>query len=414
MRTIIWLLLLFAVAVVAALTLGDNDGLVSVYWAGWRIDLSLNFFVLAALALGFAIVTAVHAVNGLLALPARAREWRGLRLERAAQAALREAHVEYLAARYGRAHKAAERAMALCLDVPILVADATFERLARLLAAASLHRLQDKGRRDALMQAVLQPGRRSGSTAVDDGARLVATEWALDDRNAQRAEALLAELGPGVARRTQALRLKLQSARLARRPLEALHTARLLANHQAFSPAAAQGLLRSLAVEALDAPHDIEQLRHTWQQFDGADHRDPYVVARAARRAAVLGSAEDGRAWLRPLWERLDAQEPDGRAELALALADASGGIAVDWLPRVEAAQRSFVTEAAVQAAAGAVLVERQLWGKARPPLELAAHAATLPPRARRQAWRALATVAAAEGDAERAYASLHAAALID
>lgn len=414
MRTIIWLVLLFAVAVVAALTLGDNDGLASFYWGGWRIDLSLNFFVLAALALGFAIVTAMHAINGLLALPARAREWRGLRLERSAQAALREAHAEYLAARYSRAHKAAERAMTLCHDVPVLMADANFERLARLLAAASLHRLQDKGRRDALMQAMLLPNRRSGNTAVDDGARLVATEWALDDRNAARAEALLVEMSPGVARRTQALRLKLQTARLARRPLEALHTARLLANHQAFSLVAAQGLLRSLAIEALDAPHDIEQLRRTWQQFDGADHRDPYVVARAARRAALLGSADEGRAWLRPLWERLEAQEADGRAELALALADASAGIGPDWLPRVEAAQRGFVTEPAVQAAAGAVLVERQLWGKARAPLELAAHAASLPARARRQAWRALAAVAAAEGDAERAYASLHAAALID
>ena len=414
MRTVIWLVLLFVVAVVAALTLGDNDGLASFYWGAWRLDLSLNFFMLAALGLGFAVATAAHAVNGLLGLPARAREWRGLRTERAAQAALREAHAEFLAARYSRAHRAAQRAMALSQEVPALNTDPTFERLARVLAAGSLHRLQDKLRRDIMLQPALAAARRSSTSAVDDGVRLVATEWALDDRDGPRAEALLADLHPGVARRTQALRLKLQSARLARRPLEALHTARLLANHQAFSQAAAQGLLRSLAIEALDATHDIEQLRRIWQQFDLADQRDPFVVARAARRAAALGGADEGRAWLRPLWDRLDLQEPDGRAELALALADACAGLGAEWLPRVEAAQRSFAAEAAVQAGAGAVLVERQLWGKARLPLELAAQASGLTARARRQAWRALATVAAAEGDADRANACLRAAAEID
>ena len=46
MRTVIWLVLLFAVAVVAALTLGSNDGLASFYWNGWRLDVSLNLFLL--------------------------------------------------------------------------------------------------------------------------------------------------------------------------------------------------------------------------------------------------------------------------------------------------------------------------------------------------------------------------------
>ncbi|MDO9283783.1 MAG: heme biosynthesis HemY N-terminal domain-containing protein, partial [Aquabacterium sp.] len=91
MRNVVWLVLLFVVAVVAALTLGDNAGMASFYWEGWRLDLSLNFFIVAALATGFAVVTAVQAVNALIGLPARAREWRLLRLERAAQAALREA-----------------------------------------------------------------------------------------------------------------------------------------------------------------------------------------------------------------------------------------------------------------------------------------------------------------------------------
>jgi HemY protein len=221
-------------------------------------------------------------------------------------------------------------------------------------------------------------------------------------------------LQPGVARRTQALRLKLRAARLERRPLDALHTARLLSNHQAFSQTAAQGLLRSLAIEALDAVHDADQLRRAWQRFDLADQRDPFVVARAARRAALFGAPEDGRGWLRPLWERLDTLGADGRAEVALALADVAAGLGPDWLARVEAAQRSHPTEPAVQAAVGAVLVDRQLWGKARRPLELAAQDHRLASRARRQAWRSLARLATEEGDQARALECFTRAAEID
>ena len=414
MRNVVWLVLLFVVAVVAALTLGDNDGMASFYWQDWRLDLSLNLFILAALLIGFGLMTAVQAVNALIGLPARAREWRLLRLERAAQAALREALAEYFSGRYSRAHKAALRAINLRDDVLSPAEDHEFRTLAMLLGAGSLHRLQDRGRRDALLRQALRPTRGLVSSAADDGARLLAAEWALDDRDGPRAESLLAELPPGVARRTQALRLKLQSARLAQRPVDALQTARLLANHQAFSGTAAQGLLRSLAMAALDSAYDADQLRRIWLAFEAADHRDAFVAARAARRAGQMAVADEGRAWLRPLWERLDSLGVDGRAEVALALVEVVGGLGADWLPRVEAAQRSYPNEAAVQAAVGAVLMEQQLWGKARRPLELAVADPRLVPRARRQALRSLSRLAAEQGDQARTTDFLRQAAAID
>lgn len=416
MRTIVWLLLLFVVAVVAALALGDNQGLASFYWGHWRLDMSLNAFVLVALGTGFVVVTMVHAVNALIGLPTRAREWRALRRERAAQAALRESLAEYFAGRYTRAHKAAQSALAIADDAAGAAGAARehpFRVLAHLLAAGSLHRLRDRARRDEMLRRALRLGRGSVA-AVDEGARLLAAEWALDDRDDARAEALLAELQPGAARRTQALRLKLKAARLARRPLDAMRTARLLANHQAFSAVAAQGLLRSLAFEVIDTAHDIDQLRSAWQQFDGTDRRDPFVAARAARRAAALGLAAEGRAWLWPLWDGMDELGADGRAQVALALMTAVDGVGADWLARVETVQQSYPAEAAVQGAAGAVLFERRLWGKARRPLELAAGDPNLDDAARRRAWRTLAALAREESDDARAAVCDRAAAAID
>ena len=93
MRLVIWLVLLFAVAVVAALTLGSNDGLASFYWGGWRLDISLNLFLLVLVGSCFALVTAIQAIEALTTLPKRAREWRLAQRERSAQLALREALV---------------------------------------------------------------------------------------------------------------------------------------------------------------------------------------------------------------------------------------------------------------------------------------------------------------------------------
>jgi HemY protein len=410
MRNVIWLVLLAVAAVVAAVTFGRNDGLVSIFWGGWRADLSVNLAVILLLVGGAVVMVAAQAVLVLVTLPERAAEWRALRRERAAQAALRESLAEYFSARYSRAHRAARRALDLHADGA--GTDREFAVLAQLIAAGSLHRLSDRGRRDeqiGRLNALLAEA--GGPRRADDGARLLAAEWALEDRDAERASALLAELPPGVARRTQALRLKLKAARQSHAPLEALQTARLLANHQAFSPAAARSLLRSLAGEALASAHDIDQLRALWQRLDAADRRDPATVARAAERAAALGAPEEARQWLLPCWDSLAKLEPDDREQVALALLRAVAGIGPEWLPRLQSAAATFGHEPAVLAAVGAAFAERQLWGKARQLLEPAARDARLMVSARREAWRRLAALARQESDEARAAACDHAAA---
>lgn len=405
MRAVIWLVLLATAAVVAATTFGRNDGLVSLYWGGWRLDLSLNLFVIGVVLSCLALVAVIRAVQSLLSLPARAAEWRALRRERTAAASLREALAEYFGARYSRAHKAASRAVAIHEATPDLPDGVATRSLAHLVAGASLHRLQDRSKRDRQLERLKQLQRKGGAPArtVDDGVALLAAEWAIDDRDPSRALALLAALPPGVARRTQALRLKLQAQRMAGEPAAALHTARLLAKHQAFSPAAAQSLLRSLASETLEATRDIDQLERAWQQLDVVDHADPFVAARAARRAVALGAAARARDWLLPAWERLAELGRDEREAVALALLRALEGLPGDWLPRLQAAELALPQEPVVQAAVGCAYAERQLWGKARAPLERAAASLALAAAARRECWVRLGTLARAEGDDERA-----------
>ena len=107
--------------------------------------------------------------------------------------------------------------------------------------------------------------------------------------------------------------------RLGRQPQEALKTARQLVKHQGLSKAASQGLLRSLAFECLDTAHDIDQLKRIWLSLDAADRRDNFVAARAAVRAAHLGSTDEARSWLRPAWDRIEENEFADTVTTALA-----------------------------------------------------------------------------------------------
>ncbi|MEO8124532.1 MAG: heme biosynthesis HemY N-terminal domain-containing protein [Burkholderiales bacterium] len=404
MRAVIWFTLLFVAAVVAATTLGTNDGLVSFYWSGWRMDVSLNLFLLALVGTCFALVTVIQTVSTLVGLPSRALKWRVARRDKSAQAWLRDAQAQYFGGRYSRAHRSAQRALEIQADTPELAQDNEFTVLGHLLAAGSLHRLQDRVPRDEQLRKALDISHRSAAArSAEEGARMLAAEWALDDRDATRALELLAELPPGVGRRTQALRLKLQATRLARQPMEALKTARLLAKHQGFSKVAAVGLLRSLAFEALEDGRDADQVRRTWEQLDVADRRDPFVAARAATRVAQLGAPDVGRQWLRPFWDAIDSASGEDREVLAHGLVACVAGIGADWLPRLEAAWQAHPRDGAIAFAAGCALAERQLWGKARVALQQAADDATLPASSRRRAWRQLAQLAREQGDETRA-----------
>jgi HemY protein len=352
----------------------------------------------------FTLVSSIRAVNSLVGLPRRAHAWRVSRRDRTAQAALREALAQYFGGRYSRAHKAAQRALLIQAQTPDLVQDDEFTVLGHLLAAGSLHKMHDRPQRDEQLSAAL----KLSSTSVlarpaQEGASLLAAEWALDDRNAERAWELLSTLPPGVARRTHALRLRLQAARLAGLPQDALRTARLLAKHQAISSIAARGLLRSLAFELLEGACDVDQVRRVWWTLDTADRKDPLVAARAATRLAFHGAQPEARSWLVPFWDRLSELADDERSAIALALVPTLDGMGPDWLPRIEAAVRSHPRDHALAFAAGCAFSQCQLWGKALLHLERAAPAAELDNTTRRHAWLLLAQLAKEQGNTPRA-----------
>lgn len=410
MRAALWLIGLFALAVAGAWLADHNQGVVAIFVHPYRIDFSLNLFVLALVAVVAVLLLAQKALWALLSLPREARRWRAQQKERSAHAALLTAFAEFMAGRYLRARKSAElvlsreEALRGATEHPLAHA-AALRTVAHVLAAESAHALQDKTLRAQHQQQAEQlalEAQASERQALTEGLVLRAARWSLDDRDAEGSLTRLAQLPAAVSRRTVAMRIQLKAARLAGQTARALDTALLLAKHRAFSPSAAQSLLRSLLVDLLVRTHDERVLEKLWQGLPPAQRALPEVAALAATRWLQLGGDPvRARAWLLPVWEAMlsadNSQTINDRQKLVqaleLSMKDVPSADARAWLARIEAAQQALPNESHLQYLAGMVYLRHQLWGKAQNLLSQAVRG--LPDAAlQRKAWAALAELA--------------------
>lgn len=419
MRAALWLIALFAIAVAVALFAGNNQAVLTLFWPPHRVDLSLNLALLLA-ALAFLVLhLALRAFAAAFSLPMQARRWRAQQKERAMQAALMDGLAHLLAGRFIRASRAAQSALAQERSLAQLASEVgqdsgynpqralQLRSLAHLVVAESAQALQDKPLRDEHLRLALEPAPQRMGVETREGIALRAARWALEDREPLLALERLEQLPVGVARRTLALRLRLKAARLARRSAEAMETARLLAKHRAFSPQAAQSIVRGLALEWLQGAMDTRSLQQVWLSLDAEERAMPEVAVHAAGRLMSLGGdALQARQWLDQVWDAMVEPESvvpeDLQVRLVTTLERGLDSIDSDWLARIEAALLGRPRDPNFQYLAGMACLHRQLWGKAQQLLGQAVlnlQDAGL----QRRAWRALAQLAEQRGDAAAA-----------
>jgi HemY protein len=415
MRSVLWFMALFGIAVASALFAGNNHSTVTVFWSPYRVDLSLNL-VLLLIAGSFVILHfALRALSGLLKIPLQARQWRLLQKERAMHSALLESLSHLVAGRFVRARKAAELVVSLEESVvrsgERLDYAGRLRTISHLLAAESAHALQNRTVREAHFQQALEQASSREAQDAREGVQLRAARWAFEDRDAGAALQWLDQLPQGAGRRTLALRLRFKAARLAGQPRAALETVRLLTKHRAFSDVAGKSIARGLAIELLRSAHDQVQIQRAWGTLEVAEQEMPDVALEAAERLlAQGGGVAVSRQWLLPVWDAM-VQHPDlltlsQRVRLVRILEQSfsamEGTPDALWLTRIETAQMHNPRDAVLQYLAGVVCMRLSLWGKAQQLLRQSL-ALLQDAELRRDAWRALAELAEQRQDTEAA-----------
>lgn len=424
MRSVFWLLGLAAVAVALALLMGHNQATVTLFWPPYRYDVAFNFVVFALIGLFVLLYLALRAIALLRDLPVQAQRWRSQQVERAAVGAVLDALSHQLAGRFVRAQSAGLTALERLNAMPSAQWSQRpqLQLLAHLLVAESAQSLQNRSARDQHLQAALHPQLAKAAPVAHEGALLRSVHWAVEERDADLARSRLADLPQGTARRIQALRLKLRTARLGGATAEALETARLLAKHRAFSPQATRSILRGLALDALREAHDLSQLQAVWAKLDAKERAMPELALAAGQRANQLdqadgreaeqATAECVRGWLEPLWPRLAELDATQQRQLVQVLEPGLTSLDAAWLARLEQTQRLMPGNAYLQYLAGQAFMQRRLWGKAAQLLGQASHSLHDPALLRRT-WCALARLAEERGDAAAAQAAWKRAALL-
>ena len=358
MKSLFWLLAVFAAAVTLVIVGRIDTGYVMFVYPPYRVEVSMLFFAIAAAA-GFVLLyAALRLVGHALALPSHVRSYRARRRGERAQAALANALQDYYEGRYARAGK----------EAAVAFEGGSTPGLAALIAARAAHQMRDFERRERWLERADAAGEQ-----LQAATRVTRAELALDERDFLAAREALRSLHGSGPKHIATLRMLLRAERGAGAWEEVLRLAAQLAKRDAIAPALAQEYKIQAIVELLQrAAADLGAFERRWKSLPLRDQVQPRVAGTAARQATALGEA----ALAREIIE--EALAAEWSAQLATLYGQlpaqlSPGARANESRIRIERAEQWLLEherDAQLLAALGRLCAQAELWGKARSFLE--------------------------------------------
>ncbi|MBB3258871.1 HemY protein [Paraburkholderia bannensis] len=349
-RGLLWLALLFAVAVALA-TVGRFDaGQVLFVYPPYRVDVSLNLFVVGIVVAFLLLYAILRFARNVVTMPRRVAAYRARARKEKANSALRDAVSNLYAGRFSRAEKAARDSLV----------DEKNKGAAGLIAANAAHRLHEYARRDEWLTQVEDPELQE--------ARLMATaDMRADGRDADGALAALTEMRTQGGRRIHAQQIALRAQQQLKNWGEVLKLVKTLEKREALHPAVAVRL-RQLAAENLlrDRRHNADALLELWHALTPVERHSPRLADCAAELLIALERQNDAR----KIVEEALAQNWDAR--LLRRYPDTAGDDALPLIQKAEAWRKDRPEDGDLLFALGRLCLKQQLWGKAQSFLEAA------------------------------------------
>jgi len=346
MRLLFAFLLLAALAVIAALLFRLNAGYVLFVSPPYRIELTLNAFIVFALAFVAAVHLLLRLAQKIANLPREVRAARRRRNAERARGRTDAAVVALLEGRYGKARQFADEALAIpeSSGLPALVgARAAVETHAFAAAEAYLTR----------------PDAAVGSLAVPR--LMLEAELALEQGQPGVALAKLADLKREAGLHTAALRLEMRALTATGQHADVPPLVDQLVKRKVYDAAQGELVRVSAHAQALTALRgDASGLRSYWKRLSETDRTNSKVALAGAKGFLSLGGDREAAeiivrslddAWdsrLVPLYAQ--CRTPDARRQLE---------IAERWLlTHNQDAQLLYVL--------GRLCERERLWGKAQ------------------------------------------------
>ena len=358
MKSLFWLLAVFAAAIALVIVGKFEAGYVLFIFPPYRVELSMLLFAIAAVLALLAFYAAVRLFGYALAIPAIVRAYRARRRRERALEALATGLQAYYEGRFARAEK----------EAGLAFESGPASAVAALLAARAAHQMRDFERRDRWFE------RAGGSAGALQAALLVSrAELALEERDFRAARDALRSLHASGPKHIATLRMLLRAERGAGAWEEVLRLATQLLKRDAIAPALAEEYKVQALVELLKrSADDPGAFERRWRGTASSDQVLPRIAAAAARHATALGKAALAREILeKALGAEWSAPLLAAYAELPRSIHAAQRG--AEARLRIERGERWLVERSRdpdLLSTLGRLCAQAELWGKARSFLE--------------------------------------------
>lgn len=351
MRSMLWVILIFALAVAVAMLADANTGYMLVVFPPWRAQISLNLAILVLL-FGFIIIYGLtRFVSRAVTLPGRVGLFRSRRRQDKAFRSMQGALKALFEGRFNDSLRQAK----------IAYASGDGSCVAALVAARAAHALNDEKSYRQWMARAAEP--REGRVA----GLLTGAELAIGDGDLVSAGQSLKALRDTDHRSTSALRLALDLARAEGRWGDVREAIGQLADNKAITPDQARPVLRQAHLEELRAlvTEPPRQLQH-WRSLGKDELNDPEFVRQALPLLAAAGQG----AVARKVVERLLDAQWDSSLARSYVLCSGEGDEAGDALAKGERWLTEHPEDAGLLFSLGRQCMAAHIWGKAQSYLE--------------------------------------------
>ena len=350
MKWLGWLLALFAAAVGLAVLTRYNHGYVSVTYAPYRLELSLNLLIVLIAATFLALYWLVRVTKTTLGLPERVRAYRLHRSRNRARSAMHEALTAYFEGRYNAAEKAAAKAYA----------EDEWPALSSVVAARSAHQLRNLERRDHYLTLAADAGPEAVLLA-----HITRAELLLKESRAVEALEALKEVRRVSPKSVAALRLALKAYTLAKNWDEVLDHVSRLEKVNGVDPVHALEVRRTAYLGLLNRrAQDPDGLKNLWREIPVELRKQRAVALTAAKYFMAQGGIR----------EAIEIIETSLGENWDTALVGLYGEcLASNAMPQIEKAEgwlQQHPEDPMLLLTLGRLCAKQALWGKARSYLE--------------------------------------------
>lgn len=355
MRIFLWLLTLFASAVGLAVLARYNLGNVVFFYPPYRVDLSLNLFIVLVVLLFWLLYVLMQALDFARQMPKRVATYRQEKRDREGTQALRDSLKALFEGRFGHAEKAAIRAAGSPPNAG----------LSALIAARAAQRMQQAERRDIWL------GKAEDDNTLKTARLMTTLELLVDEHQNEAAIEAVKSLNANGTRHIHALRLALKAYQQAQNWPEVLRLVRSLDKHNALHPALSRRL-RELAYQDMlsDSAHDAESIRLVWANIPLVDRVKPFVATHAASAFNKRGLHDDARNIVE---KALNVEWDDRLIRVYRYSAAAEGSPALlSQIERCESWLQQRPTDSELELTLAVLCFRQKLWGKAQHHLEQA------------------------------------------